>query len=79
MEKPVQEAVDKISERADSLAESATEVGFRGEALASIAAVAQVEMQTKQEQEELGHLIKIEGGKLISQEASPSAKGTKIA
>ncbi len=37
--------------------------GFRGEALASIAAVAQVEMHTKRMEDELATKIKIEGGK----------------
>lgn len=41
--------------------------GFRGEALASIAAVAQVELKTKQHEAELGTEIKIEGGKIIEQ------------
>lgn len=42
--------------------------GFRGEAMASIAAVAQVEMRTKKQQEELGIQLKIAGSKVISQE-----------
>jgi len=53
--------------------------GFRGEALASIAAIAQVELKTKQENEELGTQIKIEGSKVISQETCSTAKGTSIA
>lgn len=41
--------------------------GFRGEALASIAAVAQVELKTKQAEDEVGQHITIEGGKFIEQ------------
>ncbi|MEM6719940.1 MAG: DNA mismatch repair endonuclease MutL [Bacteroidota bacterium] len=53
--------------------------GFRGEALASIAAISHVELQTKKEDTELGTRIKIEGSKLIRQEVISTPTGTSIA
>ncbi|WP_430927599.1 DNA mismatch repair endonuclease MutL [Polaribacter marinivivus] len=53
--------------------------GFRGEALASIAAIAHVALKTKEEHQELGTCIKIEGSKVISQDVVNTAKGTSIA
>ncbi|WP_299226338.1 DNA mismatch repair endonuclease MutL [uncultured Psychroserpens sp.] len=53
--------------------------GFRGEALASIAAIAHVELKTKQEQTELGTQIEIEGSVVKSQDVIVTPKGTSIA
>jgi len=52
--------------------------GFRGEALASIAAIAHVEMLTKKEEEEVGVDLRIEGSKIIYQETCATPKGTSI-
>ncbi|SOE21499.1 DNA mismatch repair protein MutL [Spirosomataceae bacterium TFI 002] len=53
-------------------------MGFRGEALASIAAVAQVEMKTQRSEDEVGTLLKIEGSEFKSQEPVSTTKGTSI-
>lgn len=52
--------------------------GFRGEALASVASVAEIEMHTCQEDEELGTIVAIRGGELISCERGVSRKGTQF-
>ncbi|MEN2283323.1 DNA mismatch repair endonuclease MutL [Algoriphagus sp. SE2] len=52
--------------------------GFRGEALASIAAVAQVELKTKQADSDLGTLIHIEGSEIKKQEPIAAQNGTSV-
>ena len=53
-------------------------MGFRGEALASIAAVAQVELTTRRKEDEMGTKIRIEGSKVIEQLPKPAAVGTNF-
>ena len=53
-------------------------LGFRGEALASMAAIAQVELKSKRTEDELGTLIHIEGSQVKSQEPCASRNGTTI-
>ena len=53
-------------------------MGFRGEALASIAAIAQVELKTRRHEDELGTCIFIEGSEVLSQQACSAATGTSI-
>lgn len=70
-------ATSKIRE-ADDLSSLRT-MGFRGEALASIAAIAQVELRTREHDEELGTRVLIEGSKVRTQEPMAGAVGTTIA
>lgn len=53
-------------------------MGFRGEALASIAAISNVELVSKQETDEIGTRIVVEGGKTISLDEIGCSKGTTI-
>ena len=54
-------------------------LGFRGEALASIAAVAQVELRTKPRGQETGSLLLVEGSQITSQTPTACPDGTSIA
>lgn len=54
-------------------------MGFRGEALASIAAVAQVELKTKKADEETGTYIEVENSVVLKQEPVAAPNGTSIA
>lgn len=53
-------------------------LGFRGEALASIAAVSKIEMKTCSKEEEIGTSIQIAGGEILSKEDFSAAPGTTI-
>ncbi len=57
---------------------SISTMGFRGEALASVAAIAYVELKTKIENENLGTHIKIEGSRVVSQEPAQCPVGSNF-
>lgn len=69
-------ATSKISSYEDL--ENIRTLGFRGEALASIAAVAQVELKTRREEDEVGSLLRIEGSEIKEQSNSAHQRGTTI-
>ncbi|OWY20036.1 DNA mismatch repair endonuclease MutL [Sphingobacteriales bacterium UPWRP_1] len=70
-------ATSKIKNAADLFA--IRTMGFRGEAMASIAAVAQVELKTRRSQDDLGTLVYIEGTEVKKHEPCQCAQGTSIA
>jgi len=69
-------ATSKIHEAQDLF--SLRTMGFRGEALASICAVAQVEMTTRRAEDETGTLIEIHGSTVVRQEVCSCPVGTNI-
>ena len=69
-------ATSKIRAAADLF--SIRSMGFRGEAMASIAAVAQVEMRTRRREEDLGIRLVIEGSEVRTHEACQCTVGTNL-
>ena len=69
-------ATSKIRKEADIL--RITSMGFRGEALASIAAISKVTLITKHKDEQLGSKVVVEGGEILSNTVAPSNQGTTI-
>jgi DNA mismatch repair protein MutL len=69
-------ATSKINKADDLFA--LTTKGFRGEALASIAAVAQVELKTRQREDLVAQHLIIEGGKFIQQEECQAPEGSSF-
>ena len=53
-------------------------MGFRGEALASIASISNIEMMSKRPEDEIGHRIVLEGGKIIEKSECATPNGTVI-
>jgi len=69
-------ATSKITQASDLF--QLRTMGFRGEALASICAVAHVEVQTRRQEDELGTRIEIAGSEVITQEAVQCPVGTNM-
>lgn len=69
-------ATSKITTAQDLFA--ITTKGFRGEALASIAAVAMVELKTRRESDETGTLVAINGSKVVNQEMCSCPAGSSF-
>ena len=69
-------ATSKIRKAEDL--ETVTSMGFRGEALASVAAISKVSMISKTPDNEIGYKIELEGGRVINKEEAGCPKGTTI-
>ena len=69
-------ATSKIRNASDL--ETVTSMGFRGEALASIAAISKVEMISKTGENEIGYKVNVQAGKIINKEETGCSKGTII-
>ena len=69
-------ATSKIRKAEDL--ETVKSMGFRGEALASIAAISKVEMTSKYIENEIGYKIEVEGGTIKNKEEAGCPKGTTI-
>ncbi len=70
-------ATSKITDSNDLFA--LTTFGFRGEALPSIGSVAEVELRTRQESDELGTLVSIKGGEVIEHSQLSTTIGSQFA
>ena len=55
-----------------------TSMGFRGEALASVAAISKITLVTKNVDENVGTRVRVEAGNIVSKEVAPAVNGTKI-
>lgn len=69
-------ATSKIRQEEDLL--KITSMGFRGEALASIAAISKVTLTTKNKDEDIGSVAKVSAGKIESINQTATTQGTKI-
>lgn len=69
-------ATSKIRKAADLF--SLTTMGFRGEALPSIAAVAQVELKTRRDEDEVGTMLTIDGTQFVSQQPCSCPVGSNF-
>ena len=69
-------ATSKIRKEEDL--QKITSMGFRGEALASVAAIAKILLTTKNVNEDIGTKVRVEAGNIISREEVPCVTGTTI-